>query len=144
MPQKKKQYITEEDQNEMYNLMNSYLQLSKNGTVTNKHADILAHRLFSQYVDKMIMGMINSRKYVFWLYPDPDELFQEARIAVLSSIWSNIIRPLNFLTVSFFGFPIQVLFWFVQSKPYSRGEPNELYEVQIKSRNVLEHYGLHE
>ena len=30
------------------------------------------------------------------------------------------------------------------SHPYSRGEPNELYEVQIKSRNVLEHYGLHE
>lgn len=31
-----------------------------------------------------------------------------------------------------------------ECKPYSRGEPNELYEVQIKSRNVLEHYGLHE
>ena len=102
MPQKKKQYITEEDQNEMYNLMNSYLQLSKNGTVTNKHADILAHRLFSQYVDKMIMGMINSRKYVFWLYPDPDELFQEARIAVLSSIHKHQWDPLKGSLFNFF------------------------------------------
>lgn len=98
-----KQYITEAQQGEMYNLMNSYLQLSKNGAVKNRHTDALANKLFAEYVDKIINGMISSRKYMFWKYPDPEELFQEARIAVLSSIHKHQWDPLKGTLFNFFS-----------------------------------------
>lgn len=86
MSKRSNYYITAQDQVEMCNLLHQYLALSKNGTVKSMQADRVIGRLFGSYIDKIINGVLISYKSKFRFYPDQDELFQEARIAVLSSI----------------------------------------------------------
>lgn len=95
-------YLSHEQQKEMYNLMNQYLALSKEGTVQNPHSDAVARILFGKYVDKIIHGVIYSRKKSFYANGDPDELFQEARIAVLKSIHKRQWDPLKGTIFTFF------------------------------------------
>jgi len=49
--------------------------------------------LFAQYFDKLIYGMIYNQKYRFWRFGDIDELFQEGRLAIISSIHKKQFNP---------------------------------------------------
>ena len=79
-------YLDQTKQFEMYNLINQYLLLSKDGTIQNIHTNRIINQLYIQYIDKMINGIIFSGKYKFYKKGDTEELFQEARIATLVSI----------------------------------------------------------
>lgn len=82
----KKHYIGEQQQDEMELLIEKYIDISNKGEIKSKHTDMLMHVLFVKYFDKMIGGIIYSQKYKFWKFAEYDDLFQEGRTAVLSSI----------------------------------------------------------
>jgi len=76
-------YITANDQREMIKLMNEYRTETAGGEIRTPIGDRIMSR-FYDYADKIILGIIN--KYQFHKYAELDDLKQEARIAVHSSI----------------------------------------------------------
>lgn len=80
------EYLNQEAQKQMVLLINEYMALSNNGNDINFKSNKIMRILFVLYFDKLIMGMIYSPKYNFWKFAEIDDLLQEGRMAVLSSI----------------------------------------------------------
>lgn len=87
----------------MAELIKEYLEISCNGKKTTRDTEVLMNKLFSQYFDKLIHGVIRNNNYKFWLYAEIDDLFQEGRIAVLSSIHKNQWDPQRGTIFNFFS-----------------------------------------
>lgn len=84
-------------------MLNEYLELSKGGTETSPATEKIMTVLFRDYFDKLIYGMIYNQKYRFWRFGDLEELFQEGRLAILSSIHKRQFNPERGSVFNFFS-----------------------------------------
>lgn len=96
-------YLDKTKQKEMEVLIYMYLEESQNGEVQNKKTEIIMSNLFSNYFDKLIHGVIRNNNYKFWLYAELDDLFQEGRAAILSSIHKRQWDPKRGSIFNFFS-----------------------------------------
>lgn len=79
-------YINQEDQLKIEELINEYITLSNGGEIANKQTEHIMSVLFIDYFDKMINGVIFNQQYRFWRYAEIDDLIQEARTSIITSI----------------------------------------------------------
>lgn len=87
----------------MQHLIEEYMVLFETTTKNTKRAEEIMHILFAQYFDKLIYGMIYNGKYRFWRFGDIDELFQEGRLAIISSIHKKQFNPERGSLFNFFS-----------------------------------------
>lgn len=59
--------------------------------------------LFVNYIDKIIMGIIFARVYSFWRYAEMDDLIQEGRMALITSIHKQQWDPKKGSIFNFFS-----------------------------------------
>ena len=95
-------YINEADQDHIVELINSYLLESQNGIEITRRSDLLMRKLF-YYMDKIILGMIYCPNYRFNTYAEVEELFQEARLAIVASIHKQQYDPTKGRPFNFFS-----------------------------------------
>lgn len=82
-------YLTENDQQYIYERIMEYLKETKNGSISTKRSNIIITELFKKYFDKLIMGVIFNSMYNFWRFAELNDLLQEGRLAILLSIHNN-------------------------------------------------------
>ena len=82
-------YINEIQQREMAELILAYMKETKNGMAPTRKSDHIMDNLYVNYVDKIIIGIIFTPAYSFWRYAEMEDLIQEGRMAILSSIHKN-------------------------------------------------------
>ena len=96
-------YINEAQQKIMVELINEYMLETNCGEFINRKSNFIMKKLFTNYMDKIIMGIIYTPKYKFNTYAEVEELFQQAREAIISSIHKNQFNiskggPFNFFS----------------------------------------------
>ena len=87
----------------MQALIEEYLEISQGGENLSSRTEQIMTILFVQYFDKLIYGMIYNQKYRFWRFGDIDELFQEGRLAIISSIHKRQFNPERGSIFNFFS-----------------------------------------
>ncbi len=79
-------YINKEDQQHIEHLIELYLEISNNGEIINAQTERIMNELFTKYFDKIIYGIIFNQNYRFWRFAELEDLIQEARTAIITSI----------------------------------------------------------
>lgn len=87
----KKNYITKEDQVVMLDLIALFLKESKEGTEPTKLSERIMHKLYYKYIDKIILGVINT--YRFHRFYEVDDLKNIARMKVYEAILKQRFDP---------------------------------------------------
>jgi hypothetical protein len=96
-------YINKKGREEMESLISDFLHESNYGKEPTSKSERIMSKLYRNYVDKIINGVIFSPKFRLYSFGDPDDLFQVGRMEVYKSIcksqW-NIERGsiFNFIT----------------------------------------------
>ena len=83
------QYLDKAKQAEMAVMIRRYTAIIGGAPATSREAERIMSRLFPDYVDKIINGIIYTPKYSFWRYAEIDDLIQEGRMAIMTSIWKE-------------------------------------------------------
>lgn len=96
-------YITVEDQKKIEELINKYLEISNGGEIITPATERIMSELFTKYFDKLVYGVIYNQRYKFWRFSELDELFQEGRLAILSSIHKKQFNPERGSVFNFFS-----------------------------------------
>lgn len=86
-------YIDKTQQDEMVELINKFLYETNSGEFTSQKSNFIMNKLFENYMDKIIMGIIFTPKYSFWKYAETDDLLQEGRMAIYLSIIKSQFNP---------------------------------------------------
>lgn len=79
-------YITADDQVRIAKLIFEYIDIMQTSTSNTQRSDAIMHELFIKYFDKLIHGIIFNGRYRFWRFADVDDLAQEGRLAIITSI----------------------------------------------------------
>jgi len=82
-------YINKQDQIDMATIINDFLIETDYGKKTTTKSQRSIDKLFKNYVDKIILGIIFTPKYSFWRYAENDDLIQEGRLAIYKAIIKN-------------------------------------------------------
>lgn len=78
-------YIKKEDQDRIVELMQEYIEISNCGEIQTHKSNLIMAEFF-KYVDTIINGVIHMPKYRFYTYAELDDLIQEGRSAIISSV----------------------------------------------------------
>lgn len=62
-------------------------------TIKTRKSDMIMNKLFTQYIDKIINGVINSSYYAFYRFGEVDDLRNEARMKIYDSIKKKQWNP---------------------------------------------------
>lgn len=79
-------YLTKAHQLEMEKLIDEYMEVSNSGAESNRKSNFIMNKLFGQYFDKLINGVIFNSGHRFWRFGELDDLLQEGRMAILLSL----------------------------------------------------------
>jgi hypothetical protein len=79
-------YIDANKQKEMIRLINEFYEESEDGIYKTVKSDLIMNKLFKNYVDKIILGIIRSPMYKYYQYAEEDELVCEAQFHIYQSI----------------------------------------------------------
>ena len=79
-------YISKFNQEEMIKMINEFLKESECGEKSTRKSEMIMNRLFSNYIDKIINGVIYSPRWKFYTFGNPEDLFQYARMHIYKSI----------------------------------------------------------
>lgn len=96
-------YINQKQQEEMIVLINQFCEETNNGERTTRKSNFIIHNLFTNYIDKIIVGIIFTPRYSFWRYAESDDLIQEARTAVYLSIIKHQFNNTKGTVFNFFS-----------------------------------------
>lgn len=96
-------YINKKGKDEMEALIIEFLKESDYGKDPTPKSERIMSKLYRNYIDKIINGVIFSPKFRLYSFGDPDDLFQVGRMEVYKSIckcqWdSNRGSIFNFIT----------------------------------------------
>lgn len=83
---KKSHYINAEEQRTMLKLIEEYLTLTEDGKKVSYAAQRIMDKLFTNYFDRIISGVIYNKKYSYHRYAELEDLMNEGRIAIYESI----------------------------------------------------------
>ena len=127
----KKKYITEEDQKVMLQLIDQFMIESKDGTQKTFKSDLIMNRLFIDYFDKIIIGIINSPQYKYYNFYEVDDLKNVARMKIYESIIKKqykkeIASPFNFYSTVVSN----NLFSFTTRESNKRKHINDFVEIE--------------
>jgi hypothetical protein len=79
-------YINKKGKDEMEKLISDFLNESNYGKNPTSKSERIMSKLYRNYVDKIINGVIFSPKFRLYSFGDPDDLFQVGRMEVYKSI----------------------------------------------------------
>jgi len=91
----------------MERLIYEYVDVSNCGEIQNARTERIMSKLFGNYFDKLVNGVIRNNTFKFWLYAEIDDLFQEGRLAILSSINKRQWDPKRGTIFNFFSTVVQ-------------------------------------
>lgn len=77
----------------MVELIDEYLALTNDGTKSNPKADRIMNKFFTDYADKIIKGIIHSPLYRYYQFGEMDDLINEGRMHIYSSIIKRQWNP---------------------------------------------------
>lgn len=95
-------YLNAKKQKEMIRLMLEYQEISDCGKKITHRSNMLMNKFFKNYADLIIMGVIFSNTYKFWRFAEVDDLVQEGRMALISSIHKKQWDPERGTIFNFF------------------------------------------
>lgn len=96
-------YINEAQQRRMAEIIDAYYIETNDGERLTRRSDAMMEDLYVNYVDKIILGIIFAPAYSFWRYAEMDDLMQEGRMAILSSIHKKQWNPAKGTIFNFFS-----------------------------------------
>ncbi len=96
-------YINEAQQRQMAEIIRGYYEETDGGASPTRKSDAMMRDLFVNYVDKIILGIIFAPAYSFWRYAEMDDLVQEGRMAIVSSIHKRQWDPAKGTIFNFFS-----------------------------------------
>jgi hypothetical protein len=79
-------YINKKGKDEMEDLMLQFLLESDDGKNPTPKSERIMSKLYRNYIDKIINGVIFSPKFRLYTFGEPDDLFQVGRMEVYKSI----------------------------------------------------------
>lgn len=92
---KKSYYINAEEQRQMLAMVKQFLDLMEEGKSQTPKAQMIMTRLFTNYLDRIISGVIYNKKYSYYRWAEIDDLMNEGRLAIYDSLikrqWKEFI-----------------------------------------------------
>jgi hypothetical protein len=86
-------YISKINQDEMIKLISVFLKESECGEKSTRKSEMIMNKLFTNYIDKIINGVIYSPRWKFYTFGNPEDLFQYARMHIYKSIIKQQWQP---------------------------------------------------
>jgi hypothetical protein len=98
-PKKKTHYINAEEQRQMIRMIAEFFQLTEEGQKESAQAQMIMNRLYSDYIDRIISGVIYNKKYGYHRFAEVEDLMNEGRLAIFESLtkhqWKEWIPKKN-------------------------------------------------
>jgi len=129
MAKKSKNYITKEDQDMMIKLIDEFLIETNDGEIKTHKSDMIMNKLYSKYIDKIIIGIINA--YRFWRFNELEDLQSVARMKVYESIIKKQFDPERGSIFTFFCSVVSNnLYSFTMRENKKREHINDFIELE--------------
>lgn len=83
---KKSYYINAEEQRQMQAMIAEYIRITESGQKPSQKGQMIMNKLYTNYIDRIISGVIYNKKYGYYRFAEIDDLMSEGRIAIYDSL----------------------------------------------------------